>query len=130
MANTSASFKYKSVVLTVEMCVGHDWCEKDQEVMKQAIDYTTMFVYGLFEYIDFQKRDGRPVFQKVDYLTFKRLNHMTNQLKNLYLKRNTYDTFDGLINLDWPTHSGSFYNLEDSWEFDVPVVENNQIFAL
>ena len=67
--------------------------------------------------IDFNQREGEPLLQKYQILGYATLHGDQLSYNQLFLRQNTYQTFDGLINLEWPSQTGTFYDVGDKLTF-------------
>ena len=61
--------------------------------------------------MNFQERQKEPILKKIEILSVTPLK--TNQMvfAATSLRENLYSTFDGLLNLEWPSLTGRFFDL-------------------
>ena len=50
-------------------------------------------------------------------LKFDTLQHDKMSYKSISMKLNEYETKDNLITSEWPTLTGSFYDIEETFDF-------------
>ena len=93
-------------------CKGFWYCEKNETLVDEILSNVLVTVYTMYDSIDFQSYHGEPVFQVREILAQAVLRPDKYTLTRAFMRQNSYAVFDGLINLEWPTKEGQFYDYE------------------
>ena len=71
--------------------------------------------------IDFTKREGEPLRQKVEVIKGAMLNANKWNYNGINLRYNFYQTFDALLNLEWSSLEGAFFDMGHFSNTEYPV---------
>ena len=107
----------KHLIFYVSKCRG-ETCEQNQTKVDEYLQSLYIFIDGVFQNINFQEREGKPVYSYIKRLvSYDAKTHVKggDDITGLWVfdqyKQNTLKTFDSFFNTGTPTYEHTYYDL-------------------